>query len=358
VSVSAVAIDWSGLSVAARREALTHIVGRTKRLSRAAVNAAAGTGATVDNCAANRLICRRNLFAGRLEATASGGSQGMKLASYVHAGKESFGLVLPDGLFDLKQRLGGADIVNALTGAAHAQTLALSKEARAEIAFDDVRFLQPIPKPGKIICVGINYASRPGEHDVGRPAYPSLFMRTPLGQSAHGEALMRPPESEQFDYEGEIAIVVGKRGRRIPKVEGLSYIAGYSCFNEGSVRDWMKHGVYNVTAGKNFERSGAFGPWITTPDEIRDPHDMRITTRINGEVRQDDTTANMIFPFEELIAYISTYTTIEPGDVIVTGTPTGAGIRFTPPKWLKAGDVVEIEVEGVGVLRNVVADEA
>ena len=282
----------------------------------------------------------------------------MKLASYVHAGRESFGLALEGGLFDLKQRLDGADIVSALAGPAHDATRALAREARAEIAYADVRFLQPIPRPGKIICVGINYASRPGEHDVGRPAYPSLFMRTPLGQSAHGEALMRPPESEQFDYEGEIAIIVGKRGRRVPKADALSYIAGYSCFNEGSVRDWMKHGVYNVTAGKNFERSGAFGPWIATPDDIRDPHNIRITTRVNGEVRQDDTTANMIFPFEELIAYISAYTTIEPGDVIVTGTPTGAGVRFDPPKWLKAGDVVEIEVEGVGVLRNVVADEA
>ncbi|MFN3891858.1 MAG: fumarylacetoacetate hydrolase family protein [Beijerinckiaceae bacterium] len=282
----------------------------------------------------------------------------MKLASYVHAGRDSFGLALDNGLFDLAERLGGADIVSALCGEARVKAQALAREARPEIAFGDVRFLQPVPRPGKIICVGINYASRPGEHDVGRPKYPSLFMRTPLAQSAHGEALMRPPESDQFDYEGEIAIIIGKRGRRVPKSEGMAFIAGYSCFNEGSVRDWMKHGVYNVTAGKNFERSGAFGPWIATPDEIRDPHDMRITTRVNGEIRQDDTTANMIFPFEELIAYISTYTTLEPGDVIATGTPTGAGVRFDPPRWLRAGDVVEIEVEGVGVLRNAVADEA
>jgi 2-keto-4-pentenoate hydratase/2-oxohepta-3-ene-1,7-dioic acid hydratase in catechol pathway len=282
----------------------------------------------------------------------------MKLASYIHAGRESFGLALEGGLFDLKERLGGADILSALAGEARERTHGLAREARPEIAFEAVRFLQPLPRPGKIVCVGINYASRPGEHEVGRPKYPSLFMRTSLAQSAHGEALMRPPESEQFDYEGEIAIVIGKRGRRISKADGMSYIAGYSCFNEGSVRDWMKHGVYNVTAGKNFERSGAFGPWIATPDEVRDPRNMRITTRVNGEVRQDDTTANMIFPFDELIAYISTYTSIDAGDVIVTGTPTGAGVRFDPPKWLKAGDVVEIEVEGVGVLRNQVADEA
>jgi 2-keto-4-pentenoate hydratase/2-oxohepta-3-ene-1,7-dioic acid hydratase in catechol pathway len=281
----------------------------------------------------------------------------MRLASYVHAGRESYGLALDGGFFDLKSRLDGADIIDALAGAARARVDVLAREARPEIAHEHAQFLQPVIRPGKILCVGINYASRPGEHEVARPKYPSLFYRTPLAQSAHGQPLMRPPESEQFDYEGEIAIVIGRGGRRIPASHGLSHIAGYSCFNEGSVRDWMKHGVYNVTAGKNFERSGAFGPWIATPDEIRDPHDMRIVTRINGEVRQQDTTANMIFPFEELVAYISTFITLEPGDVIATGTPTGAGTRFDPPKWLIAGDVVEVEVEGVGVLRNVVEDE-
>lgn len=281
----------------------------------------------------------------------------MRLASYVHADRESFGLALEGGFFDLKSRLAGATFIDALAGGAREQAAALAQDARAEIAYGDARFLQPLTSPGKIVCVGINYASRPGEHAVARPKYPSLFYRTRLAQSAHGQNLLRPPESEQFDYEGEIAVVIGRSGRRIPALDAMSYIAGYSCFNEGSVRDWMKHGVYNVTAGKNFERSGAFGPWVSTPDEIRDPHDMRIVTRVNGEVRQEDTTANMIFPFEELIAYISTYTTLEPGDVIVTGTPTGAGTRFDPPKWLKAGDVVEVEVEGVGVLRNVVEDE-
>ena len=283
----------------------------------------------------------------------------MKLASYFHDGRESFGIALSDGLFDLGGRLAGkaANLAELLCGPALEDARLLSAGATAEIEFSHVRFLQPITKPGRIVCVGINYASRPGEHQTDRPKYPSLFYRTPLAQVGHGENLMRPPESVQFDYEGEIAIVIGKRGRRIPAASARDYIAGYSCFNEGSVRDWMKHGVYNVTAGKNFEASGAFGPWIATPDEIRDPHDMAIRTRINGELRQNDTTANMIFKFEELIAYISTYTTLEPGDIIVTGTPVGAGVRFDPPIWLKAGDVVEIEVEGVGVLRNEVADE-
>ena len=283
----------------------------------------------------------------------------MKLASYVHEGRETFGLALDGGLFDLGRRLGGraTSVIDVLSGPLAQEVRALAEGAKPEVAFEAVHFLQPVVRPGKIICIGINYASRPGEHQQGRPAYPSLFYRTPAAQAPHNAPLMRPPESVQFDYEGEIAIVIGARGRRIPASEARGYIAGYSCFNEGSVRDWMKHGVYNVTAGKNFEASGAFGPWIATPDEIADPHDMRIVTRVNGEVRQDDTTANMIFPFEELIAYVSTFVTLEPGDVIATGTPTGAGVRFDPPKWLRAGDVVEIEVQGVGVLRNVVVDE-
>lgn len=281
----------------------------------------------------------------------------MRLASYVHAGRESFGLVVGDGFFDLKSRLDDATLLDVLAGPAQTLARELVRAAAPDFPFAAVEFLQPIPRPGKIVCVGINYASRPGEHDVGRPKYPSLFYRTRLAQSAHQQPLLRPPESVQFDYEGEIAIIIGRGGRRIQAADALAHIAGYSCFNEGSVRDWMKHGVYNVTAGKNFERSGGFGPWIATPDEIRDPHNMRIVTRVNGEVRQEDTTANMIFPFGELVAYISTFTTLEPGDVIATGTPTGAGVRFDPPRWLKAGDIVEVEVEGVGVLRNVVADE-
>ena len=179
----------------------------------------------------------------------------MKLASYVHEGRESFGLVLEGGLFDLGSRLAGraSSLVDVLCGVAREDALRLSATAKPEIAFEAVRFLPPVVRPGKILCVGINYTSRPGEHQTDRPKYPSLFYRTPLAQVAHGEKLMRPPESVQFDYEGEIAIVIGKRGRRIPAHKAREYIVGYSCFNEGSVRDWMKHGVYNVTAGKNFD---------------------------------------------------------------------------------------------------------
>ena len=161
-----------------------------------------------------------------------------------------------------------------------------------------------------------------------------------------------------LDYEGEIAIVIGKAGRRIPLENGIGHIFGYTCFNEGSVRDWMKHTTANVTSGKNFYQSGSIGPWIATADEISDPHDMTIEVRINGETRQKDTTANMMRPYEELLNYVSTIMPVEPGDVIATGTPIGVGGALKPPVWLKAGDVVEIEVSGVGVLRNTVADEA
>jgi len=174
---------------------------------------------------------------------------------------------------------------------------------------------------------------------------------------AHSEPLIRPPESTQFDYEGEIALIVGRRGRRIPRTEAMAHVFGYTIANEGSVRDWLRHGKFNVTQGKNFDRSGAIGPWIVTADTIPDGP-LRVTTRVNGEERQNDTTERLLFPFDYLISYLSTFTTLEPGDVILTGTPNGAGARFDPPRWLVPDDVVEVEVSGIGVLSNTVADEA
>jgi 5-carboxymethyl-2-hydroxymuconate isomerase len=173
----------------------------------------------------------------------------------------------------------------------------------------------------------------------------------------HGAKLVRPPESEQLDYEGEIGIIIGKGGRRISEDTADSHIAGLTCVNEGTIRDWTKHGKFNVTQGKSWEASGSIGPWMVTSDEFPGFGDVKVTTRVNGEQRQHDTTANLMFPFRTLIRYISTWTKLKPGDVIVTGTPIGAGIRFTPPRFLKAGDVVEVEVSGVGILSNTVADE-
>lgn len=283
----------------------------------------------------------------------------MKLASYKHGGRESFGIVRGEGVFDLGSRLQGkaSNVVELIARDLVAECARMAQGAQNDFSLAEIEFLLPVHKP--ILCIGVNYKSRPDEVPGGGYSwnYPSLFWRTSSAHAPHLAPLLRPPESTQFDYEGEIAIIIGKGGRRIAKEKALQHIFGYSCFNEGSVRDWMKHTTANVTSGKNFFRSGSFGPWIATADEIADPHDMTIEVRVNGETRQKDTTANMMRPYEELIAYVSTIMPLEPGDVIATGTPVGVGGNLKPPVWLAPGDVVELEVSGVGVLRNVVEDE-
>ncbi|QYZ69570.1 fumarylacetoacetate hydrolase family protein [Neotabrizicola shimadae] len=217
----------------------------------------------------------------------------------------------------------------------------------------------PVPDPEKIICVGVNFPDRNAEYKDGQeaPANMSLFPRFARSFTGAGQPLIRPPESRQLDYEGEIAIVIGKGGRRILEAEALGHIAGLTLCNEGTIRDWVRHAKFNVTQGKNWDTSGSIGPWLvpfTDPAQIMD---VELTTRVNGEVRQHDRTGRMLFPVARQIAYISTFTTLVPGDIIVTGTPTGAGARFDPPIWLKPGDVIEVEVPGIGILRNGVADE-
>ena len=286
----------------------------------------------------------------------------MKLLSFELAGKARFGAVIGDGVVDLTERLGGR--VQSLRAALDADALGRIRElvagAKADLPLAGLRYLAPVPFPEKIICVGVNYGNRNAEYKDGSdlPKYPSIFLRFPGSFVGHAENLMRPPESLQLDYEGEIGIIIGKAGRRIPEDQAESHIAGITCMNEGTIRDWLRHGKFNVTQGKNFDRTGAIGPWMVTSDEIASFDDLRVSTRVNGEARQNDTTANLMFPFRSLIRYISTWTTLKPGDVIATGTPVGAGVRFDPPKFLKAGDVVEVEVSGVGVLSNTVADEA
>ena len=281
----------------------------------------------------------------------------MRLLSFEAAGRPRFGAVVGEGIVDLTDRFG------SLRGALEANAINRIREqvsrARPSLALGDVKFLPPIPDPEKIICVGVNYARRDAEYgkDFEAPRYPSVFPRFPGSFVGHRASLLRPPESAQLDYEGEIAIVIGKAGRRIPEDRAESHIAGLTCLNEGTIRDWVRHGKFNVTQGKNWDASGASGPWLVTADEFSGHDRLRVTTRVNGELRQDDTTANLIFPFRFLIRYLSTWTTLKPGDVIATGTPVGAGARFDPPRFLKPGDVVEVEVTGVGVLSNTVADE-
>ena len=212
--------------------------------------------------------------------------------------------------------------------------------------------------PEKILCIGVNYANRNEEYkdNSDLPKYPSMFFRTPGSFVGYGAPLIRPPESEQLDYEGEIVLVIGKDCHRIKPDQAKDYIAGYTLCNEGTIRDWLRHAKFNVTQGKNFDRSGSLGPWMVTADEIEYGKPMRIVTTVNGEVRQDDTTANLIFNFDFLLSYISTFTTLKPGDMVVSGTPTGAGARFDPPKWLKPGDLVEVTVDEIGTLSNGVED--
>jgi 2-keto-4-pentenoate hydratase/2-oxohepta-3-ene-1,7-dioic acid hydratase in catechol pathway len=283
----------------------------------------------------------------------------VKLASFRVGSRVSYGIVTNGGLIDVGALLGPRlpDVVSVLTAGGIADVAALSASA-PDLRLEDVVLLKPIPRPGKIVCVGVNYAGRNAEYRDGaeQAKYPSLFLRVPESFVAHGEALVRPPESQQFDYEGELAVVIGRSGRRIRAEAAMSHVAGYTVCNEGTVRDWCKHGKFNVTAGKNFTRSGSIGPFFVTCDEAGDgPY--RVMTRVNGEVRQDETTDRLIFSIPALIAYISTFSTLDPGDIIVTGTPTGAGARFDPPKYLKAGDEIEVEVPGVGLLRNRVIDE-
>lgn len=226
-------------------------------------------------------------------------------------------------------------------------------------AIADVTLLPPIAAGTKILCVGVNYPERNAEYKDGTeaPKYPSLFVRFPSSFVGHGQPIVRPPESVQLDYEGEIVIVIGRRGRRIVEARAHEHIFGLTLMNEGSVRDWIRHGKFNVTQGKNFERTGAIGPGIVPLSAATPLDDLQLITRVNGEERQRGNTGTLMFPFARILAYVSTFTTLEPGDLIATGTPPGAGGRFDPPRWLKPGDNVEVECPAIGVLRNIVEDE-
>lgn len=281
----------------------------------------------------------------------------MQLVSFMSGDGPGFGAVRGDGIVELTGVWGHRTLLEVL----RAGDLGSLRDDRAVTRrLDEVTLLPPVVGPEKCFCVGVNYAERNAEYKDGSaaPGYPSLFLRVPGSFVGHGSAIMRPRASVQFDYEGEIVLVIGREGRHIAESEALGHVAGVSLCNEGSVRDWMRHGKFNVTQGKNFERSGSIGPWMVTADAVDLSAPMTLTTTVNGEVRQQDSTARLMFPFAKLIAYISTFTTLRPGDLIVTGTPTGAGARFDPPKWLVPGDVVEVSVPGIGVLRNVVEDEA
>jgi len=287
-----------------------------------------------------------------------------KLATFRIPGRHSaYGLVREDGVVELSAHF--SDRWPTLREAI-AEPGALSKLCEAgatapvDHALSAIELLPPIPAPEKIICIGVNYPDRNEEYKDGQaaPKYPSMFIRFPRSFVGHGAALVRPKASPQLDYEGEIVIVIGKSGRHISESDALSHIAALSLCNEGTIRDWVRHAKFNVTQGKNFDSTGALGPWLVPYEDESQIADIRLTTRVNGELRQDDRTSRMIFGFRYLISYISTFTTLVPGDVIVTGTPTGAGARFDPPKFLVPGDLIEVTAEGIGTLANSVVDEA
>ena len=284
-----------------------------------------------------------------------------RIATFAVDGSAKYGVVTDRGIVDLSARWGKEfPTLREVIAGGGLRKLAQEAESHpADYALDTVTWLPPIPAPEKIICIGVNYPDRNAEYKDGSdaPKYPSMFFRTPRSFVGHGTPLVRPKVSSQLDYEGELVLVIGKAGRHIAEREALDHIAGVTLCNEGTIRDWVRHAKFNVTQGKNFDSTGSLGPWLVPYLDEAQIADVRLTTRVNGEMRQDDRTSRLIFGFRYLINYISTFTTLVPGDVIVTGTPTGAGARFDPPRYLKPGDVIEVEAENIGVLRNGVIDE-
>jgi 2-keto-4-pentenoate hydratase/2-oxohepta-3-ene-1,7-dioic acid hydratase in catechol pathway len=280
----------------------------------------------------------------------------MKLATFQTAQGASYGIVAASGIVDLKRYIGNrfADLKSLIGGNAFAEAAKHASEA-PDYKESDVTWLPVIPNPDKIVCVGLNYEEHRVETGRDKTEQPALFLRVGESQVGHRQPIIRPRESTHLDFEAEIAVIIGRAGRRISQQDSWKHIAGYSCYNDGSVREWQRHTV-QWTAGKNFARTGGFGPWMVTADEIPPNEVLTLSCRLNGERMQHATTEQMIFKIPKLIEYISSFTTLLPGDVIVTGTPGGVGARRTPPVWMKPGDKVEVEIDKVGVLENSIAD--
>ncbi len=278
----------------------------------------------------------------------------MKFASFTHAGTASWGLVTDDHVADLGSFM--PDLKSAIAAGKLDEAVAHAQSA-PRLPLDAIAFLPVIPNPDKILCVGLNYETHRKETGRSVVDHPTIFARYANSQIGHKAPMLRPRLSTDFDYEGELAVIIGTGGRYIDAGDALSYVAGYACYNDGSVRDFQRH-THQFTPGKNFPDTGAFGPCLVTPDEVGPLSEQRLQTRVNGQVVQDATLSQMIFDIPAQIAYCSSFTRLEPGDVIVSGTPGGVGSKRTPPLWLKAGDVVEVEIDHVGLLVNRVEDEA
>jgi 2-keto-4-pentenoate hydratase/2-oxohepta-3-ene-1,7-dioic acid hydratase in catechol pathway len=280
----------------------------------------------------------------------------LRLATFKTAKGASYGAVVDKGIVDLGRRLGNRypDLKSLIAGNGFGEAAKLLSE-KPDFRKEEIGWLPVIPNPGKIVCVGLNYQDHVAETGRDNTEQPAIFLRVAESQVGHGQPIIRPRESTHLDFEAEIAVIVGTPGRRISQADAWKHIAGYSCYNDGSVRDWQRHTI-QWTAGKNFAQTGAFGPWMVSADEIPPNTKMTLSCRLNGERMQHATTEQMIFRIPKIIEYVSAWTPLAPGDVLVTGTPGGVGARRNPPLWMKPGDKVEIEIDKVGILENTIAD--
>lgn len=278
----------------------------------------------------------------------------MRLLSFVAGGKACFGAVSGDGVVTLNDKIGQPDLRSALAAGAMAAMRQAAQNAKPDHKLGDIEFQPLVPTPNKILCAGVNYRAHAAE--VGRelPKQPSMFIRFADTLVGHGGEMIRPTVSDNFDFEGELALVIGKAGRHIKAERALDHVAGYTCFVDGSVRDYQK---FSVTSGKNFPGTGPFGPWLVTTDEIPDPSRLTLTTRLNGQQVQHATTDQLIYSIPQIIAFCSDFTALSPGDVIATGTPEGVGHSRKPPLWMKPGDALEVEISSIGILRARIVDE-
>jgi 2-keto-4-pentenoate hydratase/2-oxohepta-3-ene-1,7-dioic acid hydratase in catechol pathway len=302
---------------------------------------------------ARTLHCHPNAKQAGVQNAAEG-SGTMKLLSYVADGKACFGAVSGDGVVSLNDKIGEPNLRAALAAGAMAAMRKAAKDAKPDRKLGEIRFLPVVPDPNKILCAGINYRSHAAETGRELPKQPSMFVRFTDTLVGHGGEMVRPAVSDNFDFEGELAVVIGKGGRHIKAERALEHAAGYTCFVDGSVRDFQK---FSVTSGKNFPGTGPLGPWLVTTDEIPDPGRLTLTTRLNGEQVQNSATDLLIYSIPQIIAFCSDFTALSPGDVIATGTPEGVGHRRKPPLWMKPGDTLEVEITGIGTLRTHIVDE-
>ncbi len=278
----------------------------------------------------------------------------MKLLSFAAGGKDYFGAISGDGVITLNDKIGAPDLRAALAAGAMDAIRKAIKDAKPDCKPSDIKFLPLIPHPEKILCAGINYRSHAAETGSELPKQPSMFARFSDTLVGHDGEMIRPTVSDNFDFEGELALVIGKPARHVKAEHALDHVAGYTCFVDGSVRDFQK---FSVTSGKNFPSTGPLGPWLVTTDEIPDPSRLTLTTRLNGTQVQHSATDLLIYSIPQIVAFCSDFTVLAPGDVIATGTPEGVGHRRKPPLWMKPGDVLEVEITGIGTLRSRIVDE-